>query len=102
MNQIPKLSQTVTDDLASPAESSVARSMAALSAIEALMIVLVETRMIDKEKLIDALEDAISRHRQAAGNGDRNADHRRAMNLLEQLISDCAAVNHIDPPQETE
>ncbi len=71
-----------------------AHAIASLSTSQALVLALIESGAIDREQVIEALGDAIAYHKNS-GVGDRQV-HRRAVGLLEQLISDSEAADKPD------
>lgn len=69
--------------------------LAAMSAVQAILLALVESGAVDRDFLVEALGDAIARHRDAdtddAGRECRDA----AAAALERLIADCEAADTV-------
>lgn len=67
-----------------------ANAMAALTAVEVILIALIERDAIDRDFVCEALGDAVARHKHAATNGSEKV-HRRAASAIEVMIADCQA-----------
>ena len=82
-----------------PKNENQAVGMAALSLCEAMLLVLVEERHIDREHVLEILEDAVEGHLAADKRGGARDAHLEAARLIEEIVvSVCATAEDEEFP----
>lgn len=69
-----------------------ASSYAALAICEAILLTLVEERIVDRDKVLGLLEDAIEAHANSDPAASDRAAHQGAAKLIDEIIISLGAV----------
>ncbi|WP_316977053.1 hypothetical protein [Shumkonia mesophila] len=69
-----------------------AAASAALTICEAILLTLVEEKVIDRDRIQEILEDAIEAHTAAARRGPDRATREKAARLIEEIIISLNAI----------